>query len=390
MAKAMAERIKIIDTDTHVTEPGDLWTSRVSKKWGDLIPHREGKGLRGWVIGGKKPPRIAAFGAGDRKEGEMIEKLVMLGETDKASWDPHERLKRMDEFGTDVNIIYPNVGGFGSGRFLDLGEPELMLECVQAYNDFLTDWCAADPKRLVGVTALPFWDVEASVTEIERCTKKGHKGVLFGAEPEVFGQPLLADPHWNPVWEKAQDLGQSINFHIGAGDIFGGFSGGFAGNGPRANYAKFTTGFFLGNYRSVAEVLISGICHRYPRLNFVSVESGVSWIPFLLRSLDWQWLSTGAPAEHPEYDLLPSEYFQRQVYGCFWFEKEEAVSAINMYPDNFLFETDFPHPTAQVPGPSSPEGKLARDYVEEALTGLPEKNLKKVLHDNAARVYSLA
>lgn len=391
MSAAIAERIKIIDTDTHVTEPGDLWTSRVSKKWGDLVPHQiqSSRGRPRWVIGGKLPPNLAAFGEAERKEGEMISRLVMLGETDKASWDPHERLVRMDEFGTYANIIYPNVGGFGSGRFLDLGEPELMLECVRAYNDFLTDWCAADRKRLIAITALPFWDVAASVAEIERCAKKGHKGVLFGAEPEVFGQPLLADPHWSPIWEKAQDLGQPINFHIGAGDIFGGFSKGFPGNGPRANYAKFTTGFFLDNYRSIAEVIVSGICHRYPRLNFVSVESGISWIPFLLRSLDWQWLSTRVPDEHPEYDLLPSEYFRRQIYGCFWFERAEAVSAIELYPDNFFFETDFPHPTSQAPGPSSPEGKKARDYVEEVLVGLPEENLRKVLHDNAARVYRL-
>ena len=31
--------IPIIDTDTHVVEPPDLWTSRVSAKWGDLVPH---------------------------------------------------------------------------------------------------------------------------------------------------------------------------------------------------------------------------------------------------------------------------------------------------------------------------------------------------------------
>src|SRR5258708_7363973 len=32
-------RYPIIDVDSHISEPGDLWTSRVSKKWGDLVPH---------------------------------------------------------------------------------------------------------------------------------------------------------------------------------------------------------------------------------------------------------------------------------------------------------------------------------------------------------------
>ncbi len=33
--------IPIIDTDTHVVEPPDLWTSRVASKWGALVPHVE-------------------------------------------------------------------------------------------------------------------------------------------------------------------------------------------------------------------------------------------------------------------------------------------------------------------------------------------------------------
>ena len=38
MSNAIVDRFKIIDTDTHLVEPPDLWTSRMSKKWGDLVP----------------------------------------------------------------------------------------------------------------------------------------------------------------------------------------------------------------------------------------------------------------------------------------------------------------------------------------------------------------
>ena len=62
----------------------------------------------------------------------------------------------MDEENIYAMVLYPNLGGFGSGGFLKLGEPELMLECVRAYNDFQTDWSSADPNRLLPVTALPF------------------------------------------------------------------------------------------------------------------------------------------------------------------------------------------------------------------------------------------
>ena len=73
--------------------------------------------------------------------------------------------------------------------------------------------------------------------------------------------------------------------------------------------------------RVIANLITGGVCHRFPNLKFVSVESGVGWIPFALEHLDWQWKNCGVPQEHPEYDLLPSEYFMRQMYGCFWFER---------------------------------------------------------------------
>ena len=390
MAQAVVDRIKVIDSDTHVSEPPDLWTSRVSKKWGDLIPHvkfDEETKRELWYFGGGRHFTTAGAAMAGWKEFPPAHPPT-LGEADPACYDSRERLKRMDEYGIHAQVIYPNVGGFGSGRFLQLGEPELMLECVQAYNDFLSDWIQSDPSRFIPIMALPFWDVEACVKEINRCVKKGHKGILFGSETQTFGQPALADPAWNPIWETAQELGLTINFHIASGDMSG-LTAGFPGNGRQANYAKATVMFFLDNSKAVMEVIVSGLCHRYPRLNFVSVESGVGWIPFVLEALDWQWLNSGCKQEHPEMDLLPSEYFKRQVYGCFWFERGSAKAAIDLIgPDNLLYETDFPHPTSMSPGPAS-YAVNPRDFIEQTLAGLPEDALRKVLHDNAARLYHL-
>src|SRR4029078_7261304 len=96
----------------------------------------------------------------------------------------------------------------------------------------------------------------------------------------------------------------------------------------------------------------------------------------------------GVRDEHPEYDLLPSEYFRRQIYGCFWFERQGALDAIAQYPDNILFESDYPHPTCQHPGPRTP-GQRPRDYAQELLGGLPDDVVRKVLHDNAAAVHGV-
>ena len=95
--------------------------------------------------------------------------------------------------------------------------------------------------------------------------------------------------------------------------------------------------------------------------------------------------------EHPEYDLLPSEYFRRQIYGCFWFEQQVALDAIAQYPDNILFETDYPHPTCQHPGPAHARPAAARLRAADVLgDAARRRRCAKVLHDNAAAVYGLA
>ena len=142
----------------------------------------------------------------------------------------------------------------------------------------------------------------------------------------------------------------------------------------------------IGNASSIADVTLGGVCERYPELKFVSVESGTSWLPFVLDSLDWQWLNSGGHDAFPDR-LLPSEYFRRQIFGSFWFETTMLKQALELFPDNFMFETDFPHPTSLSPGPAS-YADQPREVLER-LSSLDHTLLGNVLHDNAARVYGL-
>jgi predicted TIM-barrel fold metal-dependent hydrolase len=89
-------------------------------------------------------------------------------------------------------------------------------------------------------------------------------------------------------------------------------------------------------------------------------------------------------------DLLPSEYFRRQVYSSFWFEKASLRAALDVLgPDNLLYETDFPHPTSMSPGPAT-IAVPPTQYIDEALDGQPAETIEKLLHGNAARIYHLA
>ena len=406
MAAAITDRIKVIDVDTHISEPEDLWTSRVSAKWGDRIPHVVKAGASGatgdapivqsinidrgadndiWLIDGKPgmPTALLAWSGHDQ---HWPGHPHTLADAHQAASVAEARLKLMDDVGVHANLLFPNVGG--SRQYLNIakGEPDLALECCQAYNDFLTDWCSADPDRLLAQVSLPLWDIPACVAEIERNAAAGHKSVMMTYQPDGYGLPWLADSHWDPIWNATQDAGLPITFHIDAGremNVWPGYD-------PATNLVKITIMSFLGNTDAISEVIFSGLCHRYPDLDFVSVESGVGYIPYLLESMDWQWINLGLDKAHPERDLLPSEYFRRQVYGSFWFEQESALRIIDLIQDNAMYETDFPHPTSITPGAfefsESASENLERKFEN---SGISEEILRKVLHDNAAKVYNL-
>src|SRR2546427_521977 len=83
--------------------------------------------------------------------------------------------------------------GFGAGKLLTLGDSELMLACVRAYNDFLVEYASADLRRFVPIMALPMWDMELCEQEVVRAASAGHKGVIMTGEPTFWGLPPIAD-----------------------------------------------------------------------------------------------------------------------------------------------------------------------------------------------------
>ena len=381
------ERYQVIDIDTHLTEPADVWTSRLGKIWGDRVPHvRNVGGTDLWFVGDTVVGMPGAYSMAGHT-GTPPDFRSGYRDIPPSMYDAAARLAFMDEEKIHAQVLYPNVGGFGAGGFRKLDDPALMLDCVRAYNDFLLDWCAADPARLIPVAATPFWDVAASVAEIERCAALGYRAVLMCNQPQDHQQPVLRHRHWDPLWAAAQDAGMTMSFHVGGGDL-GELINDPADIGFKANFARISTNAFMDNARCITDLICGGVCHRFPDLKMVSVESGAGWIPFVIEALDWQWHNNGVTAEHPEYDLLPSEYFRRQIYASFWFEEQGLALALEKYPDNMLYETDYPHPTCQAPGPAS-AGTHPRLYAEKVLARVPDATLRKVLHDTAAQLYGV-
>ena len=376
----------IIDVDAHVTEPGGLWSDRLPAKWRDRAPQmrRGDDGKDRWFVGDGAVMLTVGHTATAGWGAPFPAAPPTFDEVPPAAHDARARLDYLDSVGIWAQVLYPNVGGFGNQAFLALDDPDLQLACVQAYNDWLTEWCAADPARLLPVTAIPFWDVDASVAEVERCAALGHRGILFTGEPQVFGLPLLGDRGWDPLWRVASETGNPISFHIGGGDFAAPFTAArMAAHGIAATYVKASVQLFLENGVQILDLLLSGVLPRFPDARFVSVESGIGFLPFLLEAADYAFGEAAMRRERPEFTLLPSEYFHRQVYGC-WFFEETALQRLvdKIGAANILFETDYPHPICLY-------GNV-REKIDAALAGQPPELRRRLLWDNAAALYGVA
>jgi predicted TIM-barrel fold metal-dependent hydrolase len=161
-----------------------------------------------------------------------------------------------------------------------------------------------------------------------------------------------------------------------------GFSPGrIKAHGPGAAYVSTSVSLFLTNGVQIADLLTSGVLSRFPDLKFVSVESGIGFLPFILEAADYAYGESTMATDRPG-EPKPSELFLRQVYGCYFFEEQglgRVVEAIGA--DNVLFETDYPHPICLF-------GNV-REKIEASLAGQPDEVRRKVLWDNAAALYQV-
>ncbi len=387
--------LPIIDCDAHITEPPDVWTSRIASKWGNAVPHVEWDEVieeQGWYVGDTKIASACASAMAGWRDA-LPSHPRRFEEAHPASYDAAARVRLLDSAGILAQALYPNVGGFGSERFRKMKEPELALACVRAYNDFLIDWISHAPERFIPLAPLPYWDVPAATREIERCAGLGHRGVIFTGAPQDWGCPYLTDRHWDPLWSAAQACGMPVSLHLASGNFMAHFVPermqleGFA-----VTAARGSTVTFLDHAQQMTDLLLSGILPRFPDLRFVSVESGIGWIPFCLESIDYHFNSERVYEERPEFEMLPSAYYRRQVSTCYWFEQ---IAPRKLMDDigarNVLFETDFPHPTCLGQRLVNLEGwgSHIRSVAEAGLADAAPNHRRWVLFENAARLYSL-
>jgi len=380
--------VPVIDVDTHRTEPHDLWTSRAPARFADRLPHVETvNGSSQWIFDGTPVGHAGTSSVIDRDGNKLLGMRFAgysMDQIHQGSFDVAARLEFMDRTGVWAQIVYPNAFGFGGQHFVAAGDDALRLLAVQLFNDASAEMQEQSGDRLFGMVILPWWDVDAAVAEIRRCHALGMRGVNSGTGPHLHGLPDLGDPHWDPMWEVCAELALPVNFHIGAsGDTYSWFgTSPWPGHDFEHRLAIGSAMMYLSNASVMANLIFSGVLERHPDVQFVSVESGIGWIPFFLQSLDYQQAQSTPGTYGSKFSLTPTEYFHRQMHACFWFEERGVAEAVAALGDtNVMFETDYPHPTCLYPD------SLAT--ASAAVRTLPDVSRRRVMSDNAVRLYRL-
>src|ERR1700733_11951297 len=141
--------LKLIDADSHITEPTDLWTKRAPARYKDRVPqtgvdNSDGKSYW-WVDADKKfgPDSSIAF---VRKNGKKIPYYGadrMGGPRDDihaAASEAKPRVELLDQMGIYTQIVYPNVMGFAAPALVQNLDRELFSTIVAIYNDAMAEW----------------------------------------------------------------------------------------------------------------------------------------------------------------------------------------------------------------------------------------------------------
>jgi len=379
-----AEGYPIIDADTHVTEPPDLWTSRLPKKYLEQAPRVvDGPfGGKAWAVptGSSMAVTILVNTAGQSPtDWELIPKDG-FDRMRKGGWDPAERIKDMDIDMVDVHLIFPSY----AFMVCDSLDREAYLANVRAYNDWIADFCSYSPDRLYAYAIMPITGPEDAIAEATRVRNMSpcFKSVVLRTWPN--GSTIAKHPIDDAFWSAMEDLDMGVACHVGF-NIGAGSMGKMDADIeillnmatlPFINQEKLA----ISAMPVLSEMVLGGALERHPRLRFGLIEVGVAWVPFFMEQSNDNYLRhrfwTGASLPMP-----PSEYWERQCFATFQVDTYGLANRERVGIDTIMWTSDYPHAGSDWP--------YARERIELHLGDVPADQKRKILCDNAARFFGL-
>ena len=297
--------------------------------------------------------------------GGLDNHVAAGGKRREGGRDPKVRLQVLDEEGIDAAVLYPSVGlMFGLHD-----NPDVVAALCTAYNDWLADYCSADPARLIGVALLPQHEPRHAAAELRRAVET-HGFVGGVMRPNRVGRRTVDDPAFDAVWAAAESLDVPVSLHEA---YLSGID--TVGTDRMPGYAGcHIVSHVFEQMAAMVALTLCGVFERFPALRLGFLEAGCGWAPSWADRIE----------EH--FELAPGDYrggdprgrLQRRSWLTFEIEEPGLASSLAQgWADNVMFSSDYPHHDAVYPG--------AVKAVHER--GLDEPLERKVLCDNALAFY---
>jgi predicted TIM-barrel fold metal-dependent hydrolase len=277
------------------------------------------------------------------------------------------RLRHMDEDGIDIQAVSL------APAYNYWADRDLAAKIVSRQNEQIATMCAAHPDRLLGLGGLALQHPDLAVEQMHHGVKQlGFRGFEIGGS--VNGDEL-ANPKFNPVWAKAEELRTFLLLHPAT------FVEGlkrFQGNGFLPN----VIGNPLETTVAFSHLIFEGTLDRYPGLKICGAHGGGYLASYAARMDHCAELSNRCKPVKTH----PSEYFKSQLYcDSIVFTNEglrHLVAEVGV--GHILFGTDFPFDVAD------PFMGDARE-VDSVLgaPGLSEAEQRAILGENAAKLLGI-
>ena len=366
----------VVDCDSHVMEPADLWQRYLEPKFRDRAIHivEEG-GIEKLVIGGEVvlQQRLAMLGGAHLDRGELFNGTLKYQDgCPPASYDPAARAAMLDEWGVDYGVLFPTIGILP----FPIEDTELANAYCRAYNRWQTEFFQAIPNRVVPIAVVNWHDVDTAAAELASCLARGFRGLFV--PPETIGGKRPGDPQFDPIWSLCEEAGAAACLHVivrfrGAAIPF--LHWHETTPGPIFGFGLGATGQLIP---ALTSLVLDRLFERFPRLKVVSVEAGCGFAAYLMDRLDekYQFFKGMVPLTEK-----PSDYIRR---NC-WFVAEPEERTIDAMldlvgEDRILWGSDFPHVDSALDAP-----KLIR----QSLAPLSPERRARVLGGNAAKLFGL-
>jgi predicted TIM-barrel fold metal-dependent hydrolase len=369
------EEWSVISVDDHVIEPPTTWSSRVPARYRDRCPRVVERGPDGfvWNFDGQARLFSGLMCMVDHAREDWHRPIESFADLYPGCSDPHMRLRDMDEAGVLASLCFPSMPGFGGTFLNNNSDRELSMACIRAYNDFMIEeWCGSAPGRFIPAVVVPYWDPSLAIVELSRCASRGARAVVFSERPHHQGFPSLFDRerYWDPLFAAAQEMALVLCCHIGSSSR--------VDMPDDADYLTHNCEIWLNAPYSMTEYIMSGTFDRFPELKVAYSEASIGWMPYMFQVMDHYYVEQG-PWTKTEVKLTPSQYFGRNIFGCFINDACGSRSIERLGVDSVMVEVDYPHADTIWP--------TVRKVIDDQIRHLSQEDQFKVRRGNAERIF---